>query len=201
MSKEALIIFMKNPVKGKVKTRLAVDIGEDASLEVYHQLLARSRAVTSKIDAKRFLYYSDRIEDDEWPTALFKKRVQQGSDLGERMSEATQRIFEEDGIEKLILIGSDCYQLTEKHIQNAFDALRYADLVIGPANDGGYYLIGMNANYNDLFHNIPWSSEQVLRVTLSTAEQLKLSYVLLEELIDLDTFDDLKKSSFPYLPK
>lgn len=201
MSKDALIIFMKNPVKGMVKTRLAVDIGEDAALEVYHQLLARSRAITSTVEAQRFLYYSDQIDDDEWSTALFKKRVQRGSDLGERMSEATQRVFEENGIEKLILIGSDCYELTEAHIQYAFDTLRHADLVIGPANDGGYYLLGLNANYANLFHDIPWSTEEVLKATLIRAEELKLSYVLLEELIDLDTFDDLKKSSFPYLPK
>ncbi len=197
MKKRVLIIFMKNPELGKVKSRLAKDIGEEKALKVYNDLLDKCRIECIQVDAERQLHYHLRIdEEDEWNSADFAKFLQVKGELGEKMSSAIGRAISEEEA-SVVLIGSDCYDLDHNTITTAFEALNFSDLVLGPANDGGYYLIGMNQNHNTLFENIDWSTDRVLEQTVQQAERLNLSYFILEELIDLDTFDDLKKSGYP----
>jgi uncharacterized protein len=185
---QALIIFIKNAVLGKVKTRLAASIGDVAALEVYKGLLDHTRIVTLAIDAARLLFYADKVErHDLWPEKKYSKSLQSGGDLGERMSNAFRQATEYD---KKIIIGSDCPGITAELIEMAFTALDFHDVVIGPAADGGYYLLGMNNLIPELFEHIPWSTDQVLSETFKILQQKRLLYKLLPPLRDVDTLDD-----------
>lgn len=199
MVKKQLIIFIKNPVLGKVKTRIAETEGEENALNIYKDLLKKCRSEVLKVEAERHLYYSDEIDlCDQWKSEDFEKHLQeQSKELGIRMKMAFQRHGSAE-LTKAIIIGSDCYELSAELIEKAFEALTQCDLVIGPANDGGYYLLGMRNFYPQLFEGISWSTEAVLRESIEIANKEGLSYTLLEELIDLDTIDDVKKSSYPY---
>lgn len=194
-----LIIFIKNPVKGTVKTRLARDVGDELALKVYHDLLVRCKDVCLSVKAKRYLFYSNNIERDEWNDNRFNKHVQSQGDLGDRITTAFKYVQKEN--RKTIIIGSDCYDLNEQIITEAFDHLDNCELVIGPANDGGYYLIGTNHYYPDLFENISWSSEKVLQQTLDQAKKLNLTPYLLERLVDIDTVEDISLSSYSQIFK
>lgn len=185
---QALIIFIKNAVLGKVKTRLAASIGDVAALEVYKGLLDHTRIVTLNIDAARLLFYSDKVErHDLWPEKKYSKSLQSGADLGERMANAFRQATEYD---KKIIIGSDCPGLTPELVESAYTALDFHDVVIGPAADGGYYLLGMNNMIPELFEHIPWSTDQVLLETFKILQQKRLLYKLLPQLRDVDTLQD-----------
>lgn len=190
-----LIIFIKNPLLGRVKTRLAKSIGNEKALAVYRDLLNQCRAMTLSVRAEKHLFYSDYIEEDEWDEADFNKAIQIGDTLGDRMQNAIQEIHEKES-GKIVLIGSDCYDLTAAHIEKAFELLEEHELVFGPANDGGYYLIAMQRPIVELFQNISWSTSSVLAESLAVCKKENLNYALLEELVDLDTFEDLKKSGY-----
>lgn len=181
---------------GRVKTRLATTVGEETALKIYQLLLQKTRKVCSQLKQDKFLFYSDQAENDDWEEEVFSKYTQKGKSLGERMHNAFE-VLNESGHQKKVIIGSDCYDISEDIIQSAFEALNHHDVVIGPANDGGYYLLGMNGYYPGLFQNVNWSTSSVLIETLNTARALKLKIKLIEELVDLDTFEDLKKSGFP----
>ncbi|MFT6716417.1 MAG: rSAM/selenodomain-associated transferase 1 [Saprospiraceae bacterium] len=187
-----LIIFAKNPVLGKVKTRLAATVGNQKALEIYKELLAYTCAICSKANANKFVFYSDFIdEQDLWNETKHKKKLQWGNDLGKRMANAFEETLNNDS--KAIIIGTDCKELTPEIINQAFGALEYVDVVLGPAVDGGYYLIGMkNLNMN-LFNDISWSTSQVLDQTINKMNKEKLSYLLLKTLSDIDTEEDLKR--------
>ncbi|QHT67598.1 glycosyltransferase [Rhodocytophaga rosea] len=187
-----LIIFVKNPQLGKVKTRLAQTIGNQQALEIYLRLLDHTKDISSQVAANRAVYYTDFIDsNDIWPEDQFQKYLQTGDDLGERMKNAFAAAFAE-GFEKVVIIGSDCPQLTSAHIEEAFDLLNAFGAVIGPAVDGGYYLLGMSEFIPELFINKAWSSDQVLRQTLADLNRLEYSFYLLDELRDIDTEEDLK---------
>lgn len=193
----ALIIFVKNPVLGEVKTRLAATIGEEAALHVYHQLLNYTREVTSQLDVPKFVYYHSHIgSSDLWDELEYTKRVQASSDLGGRMKSALEDVLNE-GEAMVCLIGSDCPALTAEYVDTAMTSLRQADVVLGPSLDGGYYLIGVKAVYNELFDNINWSTDQVLSTTLERCKSLDLKVTLLPELSDVDVEADLRK--YPWL--
>ncbi len=194
MSKN-LIIFIKNPILGTVKTRLAKSVGAEQALAIYKDLLEQCRLETSKVDAHRFLFYSQEIKEDGWPDDFFIKNLQEDGDLGERINGAFHTVFKEKE-EKTLIIGSDCYDLTAAIIEQAFEELDKADLVIGPANDGGYYLLGTKKFFPLLFEGISWSTSQVFDQTVGQAKRLGLSTAFLQELVDIDTLDDLKKSSY-----
>lgn len=189
-----LIIFLKNPILGQVKSRLAADIGEEKALAVYRDLVEKTRKETVQLtDVRCVLYYSDFIDlNDEWSDRLFDKRLQKKGDLGVKMRSA----FSENPGGKTVIIGSDCYDLQREHIEKAFDKLNSIDIVIGPANDGGYYLLGMKGYYPELFDAIDWSTEKVLTQTLEKTKSLNLSVGFLEELVDLDTLRDLQQSGY-----
>ena len=163
-SENVLMIFIKNPVLGKVKTRLAKTIGDKNALEVYEDLLAYTFAVANSVPVDKAVFYSEHIiNQDIWIKGDFQKHEQLGKNLGERMLNAFIVTFDM-GYNNVIIIGSDCFELKPEIINNAFDQLKTKDIVIGPAKDGGYYLLGMNMLYEGLFNNKKWSSEKIKKI-------------------------------------
>lgn len=194
MTDKALIIFIKNPVKGKVKTRLAKDIGEENALEIYKDLLKHTRLVCEGSDADLHLFYSDEIlEQDEWDNDLFIKHQQEGYDLGARMYQSIE-IVQVEGYKKVVVIGSDCLELEVKHIDQAFSLLDTHQAVIGPAEDGGFYLIGLKENNANLFLGKEWSHDKVCAEMEESLKEAKWEYSLLEKLFDIDTLEDVKEN-------
>ena len=186
MTKNALIIFVKNPVEGQVKTRLAKTIGNSAAVTVYQQLLLHTFLITKNLTVDKFVFYGDYInENDLWLSSVYQKQQQQGLDLGERMNNAFDVVFNLS-YDKAIIIGSDCYELTQQIIEEAFDDLIINDTVIGPCNDGGYYLLGMKQLLPELFSGIAWSTDDVLPKTIKMLKDLQLQFEMLTTLNDVD---------------
>jgi hypothetical protein len=186
-----LMVFAKNPDLGKVKTRLAKTIGPEKALAVYLKLLEHTHAVADKIFADKAVFYSDRVEEfDILDYYKFPKFLQKGDDLGERMDRAFGEAFAQ-GYQKVVIIGSDCYELTSEIVSEAFDLLETYNVVLGPAKDGGYYLLGMDRHYSHLFRNKNWSTPDVLLDTLLDIKKMKKSYTLLPTLNDIDEEKDL----------
>lgn len=191
MKERLLMIFIKNPVRGKVKTRLAATIGHDRALKIYEQLLEHTRLIASFVKCDKAVFYSDFIEKkDAWQKQGFIQRLQQGKDLGERMHNAFSFAFEK-GYKHVILIGSDCFELNDNIITQGFSALQKKDVVIGPAADGGYYLLGMNQLHPQLFINKQWSTPTVYLDTVKDILHLNLSHAELVTLHDIDEEKDL----------
>jgi uncharacterized protein len=186
-----LLIFVKNPVPGTVKTRIAHTVGDERATEVYRHLLAYTQQITRLLPWKRIVYYGDFINPtDGWDG--YEKRQQTGTDLGERMLNAFSDEFAA-GASRVVIIGSDCLTIQPDHLKQAFRTLDEHDVVIGPATDGGYYLLGMNQLHPFLFQNKPWSQPELLDQTLDDLKQYRLTYTLLEELSDIDEWDDYVK--------
>jgi len=185
---QALIIFIKNPVLGKVKTRLAKSVGDEKALLIYKELLAHTRHTALRVNASRQLYYHEEIREDEWTEDDFVKRLQKNGDLGHKMKSAFETVL--SSYASAIIIGSDCAQLNSDIISGAFKALTYHDLVIGPTLDGGYYLLGMNHLHHSLFDGIKWSTDTVYSDTLAKAAELQLTVAKLETLSDIDHIED-----------
>ena len=191
--KALLLIFTRNPELGKCKTRLAATIGDAAALEVYRFLLQHTVTITKNLEVTKKVYYSEAIwENDIWPNHLFKKALQNGSDLGERMADAFRHGFEA-GFERIIIIGSDMYDLSARDLEKAFDHLNTADFVLGPANDGGYYLLGMKAFLPSLFQQKSWGKSNVLSDTLADLKNEKVA--LLHSRNDIDVYEDIKDNA------
>ena len=189
--KKALIIFVRKPELGKVKTRLAATMGEEKALAVYIELLEHTHQVAAAVNADKFVFCFDEIEENDlWSDGNFIKRLQSPGDLGEKMHNAFAGLFDE-GYNDVAIIGSDCYELTTAIIEDAFEMIQQNDLAIGPANDGGYYLLGMKKLCMELFSDIEWSTEKVLAQTLAACTSAGLSYSLLPQLTDIDTEADL----------
>ena len=191
LMKTALIVFVRHPELGKVKTRLANVIGDEQALAVYNLLLSHTRQITIPLNCRKFIYYTDQvIEHDIWTFPGYTKRQQFGADLGARMSNAFKELFDQ-GFKRVMIIGSDCYQLQTHVLEQAIDALNDNDVVVGPTFDGGYYLLGCNHYIPELFTDKEWSTDQVATQTISTISQLKLNHSLLEKLHDVDEAADL----------
>ncbi|WP_299312562.1 TIGR04282 family arsenosugar biosynthesis glycosyltransferase [uncultured Aquimarina sp.] len=191
--KNLLMIFTRNPELGKCKTRLAATIGDHAALEVYELLLAHTVSITKNLTVAKEVYYSTRIgENDIWNSTVYDKKQQEGEDLGDRMYNAFKNGFKA-GYTNIIIIGSDMYDLNQSDIQNAFDALKTNDYVIGPAEDGGYYLLGLKKLNSQVFQNKSWGTNTVLQNTLNDLEQTNIK--LLEERNDIDYYEDIKDIS------
>ncbi|MFN3999411.1 TIGR04282 family arsenosugar biosynthesis glycosyltransferase [Algoriphagus sp.] len=190
MNKAALIIFQKNAVLGKVKTRLAASVGDQEALEVYHWLTTYTHEIVKEVSVDKFLFFSDYIPEhlDE-NLKGYQFEVQSGGNLGERMKNAFAHLFAR-GYSSVAIIGTDCPYLTCKELNKAFLNLSEADMVVGPAKDGGYYLLGMSGFFPEVFNEIPWSTSKVLEITLDYADKLKLDYEFLKILSDIDTLED-----------
>lgn len=190
MNENLILIFTRNPELGKVKTRLAATIGDENALEIYIQLLEHTKKVALETDFDKRVLYSEEINtNDMWNNHLFQKKLQFGKDLGVRMYNAFKEGFEE-GYKKIVIVGSDLIELESQDIVDAFKKLKTNDIVIGPAQDGGYYLLGMKAIPENLFKNKEWGTDTVLKDTLKDIKNLK--YHLLQEKNDIDTVEDIK---------
>jgi len=180
----------KAPELGKVKTRLAKTIGDEKALKVYEKLLNYTLREANCALWDTAIHFSGK-PGENLNTFDFSIATQKGSDLGDRMQHSFQSEFS-NGADRVVMIGADCAGLTLGHIERAFGMLKLHDLVLGPANDGGYYLIAMNEPHNEVLTDVPWSTEHVLEITKELAEENHLSVGLLEELIDIDTEADLE---------
>jgi len=190
-SKNALIIFTRNPVLGRVKTRLAKSVGNETALDIYRFLLNKTKEVTKNIPGDKIIFYSEKILDkDLWDTTTYKKELQYGSDLGAKMNNAFETYFKKK-YEKVVLIGSDLFDLEESHIYEAFEKLEKNEAVIGPALDGGYYLLGLKKNYPEIFINKDWGTSSVRKDTIKNLE--KVNVHLLPMLNDIDVIEDIKQ--------
>ncbi|WP_017730548.1 TIGR04282 family arsenosugar biosynthesis glycosyltransferase [Nafulsella turpanensis] len=190
MKNNHLIIFVKNVIPGKTKTRLAAGIGPDKALEVYEQLLHHTHKTTRCLPCQKNVYFSEVTEPDGvWGDGNFSLSLQRGHDLGFRMEQAFEEQFAR-GAGKVCIIGSDTFEITPSIIQQAFNALEHKDVVLGPAQDGGYYLLGMKELQPEFFRNKAWSTESVLEQTLEDAQRLQLTYHLLPLLNDIDQKED-----------
>lgn len=190
MSKE-LLVFIKNPVAGKVKTRLAAEIGEAGALRIYLHLLAHTLEICRKSGVPVSLYFSESPDREialKYPGFCFF--VQEGQDLGARMKNAFKEAFDR-GSREVIIIGSDLYDLTAEVLEEAFSTLKEKDVVIGPARDGGYYLLGLKNLPEGIFDKKPWGTHTILKRTLDNLKGYNVA--LLKELNDIDILDDLKE--------
>lgn len=189
-SKKALLIFTRNPELGTCKTRLAATIGDEKALAIYIFLLKHTVEITKPLPVDKFVFYSENAKkEDLWDSEFFRKKVQKGDDLGLRMENAFAELFQ-TGYEKVIIIGSDMYDLSEADINNAFEQLNTNDFVIGPAEDGGYYLLGMKQPNTAIFRNKTWGTNTVLKETLNDLQNETVA--ILAERNDVDYYEDIK---------
>lgn len=191
--KPALIIFVRKPEAGKVKTRLAATVGADAALTIYKKLLDHTYNITAPLSADKYVFYADEmVDDDRWSIGYFKALQGQGN-LGQRMETAFRFLFEK-GYDRICIVGSDCFELTTAIVMEAFSLLADKDIVVGPAKDGGYYLLGMKENIKAVFDDIEWSTGNVFLQTEEKIRQQQLTYALLPPLNDVDTEKDVPKN-------
>jgi uncharacterized protein len=189
-SENLLLIFTRNPELGKVKTRLAKTVGDETALEIYKFLLQKTRDISSKVTADKAVYYSVKIRNNDiWDEKKYQKYQQIGEDLGIRMLNAFENSFDA-GYKKVMIIGSDLYDLSTENIEIAFKKLDTNDVVIGPAEDGGYYLLGMNVLQENIFKNKDWGTGTVRKDTLLDLKDKKVH--LLSALNDVDVFEDIE---------
>jgi rSAM/selenodomain-associated transferase 1 len=191
-----VIVVCKAPERGRVKTRLAADIGDDNALRVYSLMMAtlfanlelsRSYDVCACVHGNIQLVQAGTID----------QITQYGETLGDRICNAVRDC---DAYKKKIVIGSDTPKITSAMVHDAMHALDTADIVIGPAVDGGYYLIGMKQLHTQLFEGMPWSTDQIFTQTCAKMDAASLRYVVLPKLRDIDTIDDLKAVMPELLP-
>lgn len=190
-----VLVFARVPALGRVKSRLAAGIGEPAALAVYHELLVitRDAIVASGIPATVWLADAagpipTATEAQEW--AALPTRCQETGDLGQRMTAAFAAAFAA-GASRVVIIGTDCPGLRAEHLTQAVGLLNEHDVVLGPATDGGYYLLGLRQPQPELFQNKAWSTASVLTDTHADAHRLGLSAALLPALRDVDNAEDL----------
>ncbi|HEU0299435.1 MAG TPA: TIGR04282 family arsenosugar biosynthesis glycosyltransferase [Longimicrobium sp.] len=188
---------MRAPEAGRVKTRLAGAIGAEGALRVYRRLAEHTLAEVRSLAAEgveRRVHYTPAHAGAavrEWlgdgPVYLPQA---ESDDLGMRMRDAFVRAFE-DGVQRVVIVGSDLPELTAALLRRAFDALDAHPAVLGPARDGGYYLLGLRRMIDGLFSGVPWSTPDVLGATLDRFRAAGVEPVLLEELADVDEVEDL----------
>ncbi len=196
-SQDRLIIFTRYPAAGTTKTRLIPALGAQGAAEIQRRMTEHILSRVRRLNKDRAVSIEVRYKGGSkqlmmcWlgPDASYK--AQREGDLGERTHHAFVDSFDK-GAARVVLIGSDCPGMSMETVERAFDRLRNHDLVLGPANDGGYYLVGLRRPYRRLFLNIPWGTDRVLRETLKIANDHKLAYALLEPLDDVDRPQDIR---------
>ena len=192
-SEELLIIFAKNPVKGSVKTRLAKEIGDKSALDIYEFLLNHTFKVTKNLKVDKVVFYAEGLpQESVFDSELFRTEEQQGQDLGEKMENAFKDAFAKS-YQRVIIIGTDLPDITQQDLEDAFLHLKEKEVVIGPAKDGGYYLLGMKSLNSKVFKNKAWSTASVLKNTLEDFKNKEVK--LLKSLNDIDVLSDIKVDS------
>lgn len=191
--KDCILIFQKNAELGKVKTRLADSIGDQAAYDAYQRLVKYTHRITSQSPAQKLLFFSSFLEQDlaQYPTD-YRFELQSGDNLGEKMKNAFDQLFKEK-FDRILVIGTDCAEITSELISEAFNKLNTHEVVIGPAHDGGYYLLGMQKFIPGLFEGIPWSTDEVSALTMNYLERNFISYALLPTLSDVDYEEDWER--------
>ena len=185
----ALGVFARPPRVGRVKTRLIPDLGAQMATEVYRFCLAHTLRIADDSGLSFLLFLSEAGDDPLF--AGLPIRLQQGDDLGARMAQALSVLCLESKAGGLV-IGSDCLDLDVAYLQRAAAALDDHDLVLAPALDGGYALIGCRHPAPALFDDIEWGSNRVLAETLARAEELDLKVCLLDRVRDVDRLADVE---------
>lgn len=190
-----ILVFARAPRAGEVKTRLAAVIGAEPALRLYQAMLRRAVETVESAALAEFHLWSASDPDHEEFLRLCNAQdiqLQQGADLGARMQHAAARELAGEGVEYVLIIGADCPAMEAEYLDRAFAALDAGmDVVLGPARDGGYVLIGLRKAEAELFNNVDWGSAEVLRQTLAHIRRLGLSHQLLEPLWDVDDVEDL----------
>lgn len=194
MSQKTLVIFTRYPEKGKTKTRLIPAIGAEKAAQIQklmtENILKIARGLKDKIQVKIYYVGGNQTLMESWLGNQCQLITQTGKDLGEKMFSAIESNFK--STEKpVIVIGIDCQSLTLDILEKAFFAMDSHDLVIGKAEDGGYYLIGLKNPIKELFKNIKWGTNTVYQDTIAIAEQHNLSIFKLPILADIDRPEDL----------
>lgn len=186
-----LIIFVKAPRPGKVKTRLAAVLGETVACAAYCRMVAVLRGRLSSLNTVSLCFSPPESAEEvrPWLQAGWDLVPQSAGDLGERLKDAFAGAFAR-GDRSVVIIGSDSPAITQGDIELAWTALNSHEIVLGPARDGGYWLIGLRQPQPQLFQNMVWSTPEVLRETLERASASGLSVKLLRELDDIDTAAD-----------
>jgi len=188
-------LFVKAPLPGRVKTRLSKVVGRHEAANLYKCFVTDTIAVLQQTDfALRICYHPPQAANQmiDWLGPSFTYMPQRGNNLGVRMTDAFNNVFS-GGIRNAVLIGSDLPDLSGKIINEAFASLKTTAAVIGPALDGGYYLIGFNHNsfLPAVFEDIPWGTEDVYAKTLNIFQNHKVGYHLLPVCRDIDDYQDL----------
>jgi rSAM/selenodomain-associated transferase 1 len=193
----AIIVFTRFPVEGKVKTRLAKNMGNKFAVSFFKACAEHTFKELLKVKetgSELFLFCSEENEIElvkQWTENNFNYYSQQGKDLGLKMYNAFNTVFKK-GYKKVIIIGTDAPDISMNIIQSAISVLDNCSVVIGPANDGGYYLLGFKSKLVDLFSGIEWSTDSVFDNTIEKLNNSKIKYFMLGELTDIDTMEDLQ---------
>lgn len=192
----SLIVFAKVPRPGHVKTRLAAAVGDVEAASLY-RVMGRRVLDGVRGGDYRLVAYIDPANElaaaRRWLGAAgVDFRPQEGEGLGERLTDAFRREFQRAG--HVCAIGTDAPAVDRHVVERAFAELPTNDLVLGPALDGGYYLIGATGYWPELFRDVPWSTEEVMAATLARARALTLRTATLEALPDIDTVEDLERA-------
>lgn len=188
--KTCVVVFGREPTSGGVKRRLAAGIGLEAAARVYAAILEHTVEVARGSGARVVLSLAE-VPSGAWVRDLdVPVEVQRGSDLGNRMDDAFARRFAE-GEERVIVVGSDCPWFTAIHVAKASAKLGGAEAVLGPSPDGGYWLVAQRPPGLAMFARIPWSSPDTLARTRKRIKNLGGTWFELEELVDIDTSEDL----------
>lgn len=183
-----LVVFLRLPEKGKVKTRLAATFGNEEALEVYKKLVSSTLDIVIRSEMPTYLFYTDGLPPASERDARFSYHIQVDGDLGSKMADALSFVLTFH--KKALIIGSDCPDLTPEILHTCRRSLDEKDIVLGPAGDGGYYLLGCTERYPALFTNINWSTPFVLNQTIEKIKRENLSFSLMEKLHDIDTAED-----------
>ncbi|MEW6235148.1 MAG: TIGR04282 family arsenosugar biosynthesis glycosyltransferase [Candidatus Omnitrophota bacterium] len=195
MDRASLFLFVKYPQEGKVKTRLGKQIGYDRAARFYREIAQTCVQRFSRIPGVDFTVYFDPPEEEErlraWLGENFRYLAQPPGDLGERLQRGFAYWLPQR--RRVIAIGSDSPDLPLEYIEQACDILLTKDAVIGPTEDGGYYLIGLSRFLPELFEGVPWSTNEVLNVTRRKAVEIGASFELLPKWYDVDTLEDLER--------
>ena len=196
MGKRCLLVFVKYPELGNVKTRLSAEIGDERAVELYRVMVEDLLTTVKKLDMSVIICYDPKekgIDLMKWLGAGPLYYAQEGRDLGARLENAFYYAYSKSFTDVMV-IGSDMPDLSLQELNDAFDALDTTEAVIGPAHDGGYYLLGFNRSgfFLDVFKDIPWSTNMVYMETWSKIRKRGKMVEVLEEKSDIDTFFDLE---------
>lgn len=192
---DAVVIMAKAPAPNEVKTRLIPPLEPEAASLLYHSFLLDKIEQVKSIEARRFVAYTPQTSESFFRRIMppgFSLISQIGEDLGERLKNVSKILFD-SGAKKVLMLDSDTPNLPTGLIRDGLSRLNDVDVVVGPCEDGGYYLIGMRSWVPELFHGIPWSTSEVADLTIKKAQSLDLSVSLLDTWYDVDTVIDLER--------